>query len=83
MVSFSVGSAAEFVFNSIQSMQGSSYVELRSGDALVFGGPCRMIYHGVRRVFPNTAPAELLRRSRLRDGRLNLTIRQYIPDKKN
>ena len=44
---------------------------LRSGDALVFGGPSRLVYHGVERVKAGTAPAAL----GMRAGRLNLTFR--------
>jgi alkylated DNA repair protein (DNA oxidative demethylase) len=45
---------------------------LESGDAFVFGGPARLRYHGVSRIVPATAPAELGLA-----GRFNLTFRQY------
>eukprot|EP00803_Ostreobium_quekettii_P008314 evm.model.scf_263.6 EVM.evm.TU.scf_263.6 scf_263:53477-59707(+) len=80
VVSFSIGASADFVFNNVQSMQGASYVELQSGDALVFGGPSRMIYHGVSKVYPERTCEEVVRRTGLLSGRLNLTFRQYIPD---
>jgi alkylated DNA repair protein alkB family protein 1 len=35
---------------------------LRSGDAVVLSGPARRCYHGVPRIFPDTAPAALCRR---------------------
>ena len=47
---------------------------LRSGDALVFGGPSRLVYHGVERVKAGTAPAAL----GMRAGRLNLTFRSVV-----
>ena len=47
---------------------------LRSGDALVFGGPSRLVYHGVERVKAGTAPATL----GMRAGRLNLTFRSVL-----
>ena len=47
---------------------------LRSGDALVFGGPSRLVYHGVERVKSGTAPAAL----GMRPGRLNLTFRSVV-----
>jgi alkylated DNA repair protein (DNA oxidative demethylase) len=47
-------------------------VELTSGDLLVFGGPSRLIFHGVPKVFPGTAPPEL----GLPPGRLSITVRQ-------
>ena len=47
-------------------------LELRSGDLLVFGGPTRLIYHGVPNTFPGTAPAGL----GLPPGRVSITVRQ-------
>ena len=47
-------------------------VELVSGDLLVFGGPNRLVFHGVPRVFAGTSPPEL----RLPPGRLSITVRQ-------
>jgi alkylated DNA repair protein (DNA oxidative demethylase) len=38
----------------------------------VFGGPARLRYHGVARILPGTAPADLGV-----SGRFNLTFRQY------
>lgn len=52
---------------------GGGLVRLRSGDVMVFGGKSRMVYHGVERIHPNTAPRGLA----LRPGRLNLTFRVY------
>lgn len=50
-------------------------VILRSGDVLLFGGPARLVYHGVERVLEprrkNLAPLGL------KPGRLNLTFRMY------
>jgi hypothetical protein len=43
---------------------------------MVLGGPARMMFHGVPKIYANTAPADLLRRTGLRPGRLNLTFRQ-------
>jgi alkylated DNA repair protein (DNA oxidative demethylase) len=47
-------------------------VELRSGDLLVFGGPCRRIYHGVPKVMDGTGPDAL----DLPEGRLSITLRE-------
>jgi alkylated DNA repair protein (DNA oxidative demethylase) len=47
---------------------------LRSGDALVLGGPARLCFHGVTRVHPGTGPATLGLA-----GRYNLTFRQNAP----
>jgi alkylated DNA repair protein (DNA oxidative demethylase) len=47
-------------------------VELHSGDLLVFGGPNRLIHHGVPKVHPDTAPPGL----DLPPGRLSITVRE-------
>ena len=47
-------------------------VELHSGDLLVFGGPNRLIYHGVPKVESHTAPVGL----GLPPGRLSITVRE-------
>jgi alkylated DNA repair protein (DNA oxidative demethylase) len=47
-------------------------VLLESGDAIVFGGPSRLRYHGVSGIIAGTAPVELGI-----EGRFNLTFRQY------
>jgi hypothetical protein len=48
-------------------------VRLDSGDALLFGGPSRMLVHSVLRVVPKTMPPQL--RGHVRNGRLNVTYR--------
>eukprot|EP00808_Paulinella_micropora_P000270 g45311.t1 len=48
-------------------------VTLKSGDALLFGGEARMVYHGVTKIYPNTTPYGLV----MRPGRLNLTFRVH------
>lgn len=50
-------------------------MELRSGDALVFGGDARMIFHGIDGIEGATGPGELPGGVRLKPGRLNLTFR--------
>ena len=47
-------------------------VLLESGDLLVFGGPNRLIFHGVPKVLDGTAPAGL----GLPAGRLSITVRE-------
>lgn len=80
IVSFSIGASGEFVINQRRSMEGAQSMLLESGDALVFGGPSRMIFHGIRKIFPESMPQELAEFTAMRSGRLNLTFRQYIPD---
>jgi alkylated DNA repair dioxygenase AlkB len=51
-------------------------VKLESGDVIVFGGPARMVFHAVPKIYPGTAPEQLLKATGLRPGRINLTFRQ-------
>ena len=82
VVSISVGDDAEFAYSFTAPSEPKKYllheskhmdtIRLRSGDVLVFGGPARLIYHGVEKIYARTAPPAL----RMRPGRLNLTLRQ-------
>jgi alkylated DNA repair protein (DNA oxidative demethylase) len=72
VVSISLGDTARFLFGGLKRRDPVQSTLLASGDAFVFGGPARLRYHGVSRIIPNTAPAELGLA-----GRVNLTFRQY------
>jgi alkylated DNA repair protein (DNA oxidative demethylase) len=72
VVSVSLGDAARFLFGGTKRRDPVEALRLESGDAFVFGGPARLRYHGVSRIFPGTAPPELGV-----TGRFNLTLRQY------
>jgi alkylated DNA repair protein (DNA oxidative demethylase) len=72
VVSVSVGDTARFLFGGLRRKDPVEATLLESGDAFVFGGPARLRYHGVSRILPGTAPAELGF-----TGRFNLTLRQY------
>ena len=72
VVSVSLGDAARFLFGGTKRRDPVEALRLESGDAFVFGGPARLRYHGVSRIFPGTAPPELGV-----TGRFNLTFRQY------
>lgn len=76
VVSFSIGDAADFAYGPSRDEERCRVVRLESGDVLVFGGASRMLFHAVRAIHPDTAPAELLQRTNLRPGRLNITFRQ-------
>ncbi|PWA51581.1 Oxoglutarate/iron-dependent dioxygenase [Artemisia annua] len=77
VVSISVGDSAQFLYGHSRDMRKANEVLLKSGDVLIFGGKSRDIYHGVKAIIPNSAPLSLLKQSKLRPGRLNLTLRQY------
>lgn len=72
VVSLSVGDTAEFLLGGLARKDPVETLELRSGDALVFGGASRLRFHGIAAIHPHTAPAELVI-----EGRLSLTFRQY------
>jgi DNA oxidative demethylase len=72
VVSISLGDTARFLFGGLKRKEPVDAFPLESGDAFVFGGPARLRYHGVSRIVPGTAPAELGL-----TGRFNLTFRQY------
>jgi alkylated DNA repair protein (DNA oxidative demethylase) len=71
VVSVSIGDTARFLFGGLKRRDPVEAIALESGDAFVFGGPARLRYHGVSRISPGTAPAELEL-----EGRFNLTFRQ-------
>jgi DNA oxidative demethylase len=70
VLSFSLGDACLFRVGGLRRSDPSRSVELKSGDALVFGGEARLVFHGVDRVFPGTST--LLPQG----GRINLTLRR-------
>ena len=73
VVSFSVGATAVFRFGNTAG-RGRPWVDLplESGDAVVFGGPARLAYHGVPRLLSGTDDPVV----GALPGRLNVTVRQ-------
>lgn len=72
VVSISLGDTAKFMIGGTKRKDPVRTVLLESGDAIVFGGPSRLRYHGVSGIIAGTAPVELGI-----EGRFNLTFRQY------
>ena len=72
VASISLGDTARFLFGGLKRKDPVHAIPLESGDAFVFGGPARLRYHGVSKIIPGTAPAELGI-----VGRFNLTLRQF------
>ncbi|MEW2403786.1 alpha-ketoglutarate-dependent dioxygenase AlkB [Streptomyces sp. NPDC046862] len=71
VVSLSLGDTCVFRFGNTESRSRPyTDVELRSGDLFVFGNASRLAYHGVPKVYPQTAPQGLGL-----TGRLNVTLR--------
>lgn len=72
VVSLSLGDTARFLLGGARRRDDVRPLWLASGDAFVFGGPSRLMYHGISRVLRGTAPADLGLA-----GRISLTFRQY------
>lgn len=72
VVSLSIGDTCQFRFGNTET-RNRPYrdLALASGDLFVFGGPSRLAFHGVQRVYPGTAP----RGYGLDTGRINITMR--------
>ena len=70
VVSLSLGDTCLFRIGGTRRADKTRSLRLASGDALVFGGPARLAFHGVDRLYPGTST--LLPQG----GRINLTLRR-------
>ena len=70
VVSLSLGDTCIFRFGGNARKDPTRSIKLASGDALAFGGPARLMFHGVDRIIPGTS--SLLPQG----GRVNLTLRR-------
>lgn len=80
VVSLSLGDACTFRFGTPEH-RGRPYTDVRleSGDLVVFGGPSRMAFHGVPKVFDSTAPSWCREVLGAEPGRVNITLRMTRP----
>ncbi|WP_420813161.1 alpha-ketoglutarate-dependent dioxygenase AlkB [Methylobacterium currus] len=85
VLSLSLGATALFRYGGSRRTDPTRSVRLASGDALVIGGPSRLIFHGVDRILPSDllsadllAPESgpVLPEAVAAGGRLNLTLRR-------
>jgi alkylated DNA repair protein (DNA oxidative demethylase) len=76
VLSLSLGDTAIFRFGGTGRRDPTRSVKLRSGDAVAFGGPARLAFHGIDRLLPGSS--NLLQASGLlrEGGRINLTLRK-------
>jgi alkylated DNA repair protein (DNA oxidative demethylase) len=75
VVSVSLGDDAVFLLGGMTRKDRIRRVALKSGDVVWFGGPSRLIYHGVERV--TVGSSRLLEDAGFRGGgRINLTLRR-------
>jgi alkylated DNA repair protein (DNA oxidative demethylase) len=70
VVSISLGDSCSFRYGGLHRADPAKALELLSGDVVVMGGPARLVFHGVDRIYPGTS--DLLPYS----GRINLTLRR-------
>jgi DNA oxidative demethylase len=70
VLSISLGDDALFRFGGTNRRDPTRSLRLHSGDLLVMGGPARLCFHGVDRIYPDSSA--LLKQS----GRINLTLRR-------
>lgn len=70
VLSVSLGDACRFRIGGAERTGKTVSLRLESGDVLAFGGPSRLAYHGVDRIYAGSS--DLLRRG----GRINLTLRR-------
>jgi alkylated DNA repair protein (DNA oxidative demethylase) len=70
VVSLSIGDTALFRFGGLTRAERTRSIKLRSGDALVFGGPARLMFHGIDRLYSGSS--DVLPHG----GRLNVTLRK-------
>ncbi|HEY5222204.1 MAG TPA: alpha-ketoglutarate-dependent dioxygenase AlkB [Microbacteriaceae bacterium] len=72
VVSLSIGDTCQFRFGNTENRtMPYEDIDLASGDLFVFGGPSRLAYHGITKVYPGTAAVG----SGLERGRINITMR--------
>jgi len=70
VLSVSLGDSAYFRFGTANLKGETKRLKLNSGDVLTFGGPARLMYHGIDRILSGTST--LLPGG----GRINLTLRR-------
>lgn len=75
VVSVSLGDDATFLVGGMNRKDPVRRLRLRSGDVVWFGGPARLIYHGVQGIVPGSSPL-LPDGGFTESGRLNLTLRR-------
>jgi alkylated DNA repair protein (DNA oxidative demethylase) len=73
VVSVSLGDTALFRIGGTDRRDPTRSFRLQSGDVVVFGGPARLAFHGIDRIYAGSST--LLDKG----GRLNLTLRRVTP----
>jgi DNA oxidative demethylase len=68
IISLSLGLPAKFIIGGLKRGDPTRSIELHDGDAIIFGGAARLLFHGVRAV-------KVGQHAALNDCRINLTFR--------
>ncbi|MCB2106178.1 MAG: alpha-ketoglutarate-dependent dioxygenase AlkB [Rhodobacteraceae bacterium] len=72
IVTVSLGDAADFMVGGAKRGDKAIPVIVRSGDVLILGGASRLLFHGIRKIYPGTSPLPGV------DGRYSLTFRKAL-----
>ena len=73
VISISLGEDGIWEFGGLERFGSYEEFILHSGDVFLFGGEHRYCYHSIKKVIPDTRPAELM----MDPVRISITIRQY------
>ncbi len=76
VISISLGDDCLFTIGGVERTERKHDVILHSGDVLIMAAEHRLVFHGVKKILPGTAPSEL---SFDQAGRVNITVRQVFP----
>ncbi len=78
VLSLSLGAPALFRYGGLARTDPTRSVRLMPGDALVIGGPSRLVFHGIDRLYPEPGllAQDLLPGLLPPGGRCNLTLRR-------
>ena len=72
IVTLSLGDDADFLVGGLTRTDKTTVLVVESGDALLMGPPGRLLFHGIRKIYPGTSPLADLK------GRISLTFRKAL-----
>lgn len=79
VVSVSLGDTAVFRMGGTTRRGPTRSIRLASGDVVVFGGPARLMFHGIDRVLAGSSRLLPSSPAFAEGGRINLTLRRVSP----
>ena len=72
IITVCLGDNADFLVGGFKRTDKTRALVVRSGDALIMGGPSRLLFHGIRKIYPRTSPLSDI------GGRFSLTFRKAL-----